>query len=197
MKFGVNRIRRIVLSLRNFSRLDESEMKDVNIHDRIDSTLLILQHYLKAKPKSPGIEVIKEYGDLPLVECYAGQLNQVFMNILCNAIDTLETSKTYKLENPKPGKITISTTVGVMNDTVNSAVIRIGDNGSGMPSAVRDRIFDPFFTTKPVGKGTGLGLSISYQIVVEKHGGILKCNSQPDVGTEFWIEIPIKYNVRS
>jgi signal transduction histidine kinase len=119
------------------------------------------------------------------------------MNILCNAIDTLETSKTYTLENPKPGKITISAAVGVINDTVNSAVIRIGDNGSGIPSAIRDRIFDTFFTTKPVGKGTGLALSISYQIVVEKHGGILKFNSQPDVGTEFWIGIPIKHIVRS
>ncbi|WP_413172908.1 GAF domain-containing protein [Anabaena azotica] len=193
MKIGVDRIRQIVLSLRNFSRLDESEMKAVNIHDGIDSTLLILQHRLKAKPESPGIELIKEYGNLPLVECFAGQLNQVFMNILCNAIDTLETSKKYTLENPKPGKITISTAVGVMNDNINSAVIRISDNGSGMPSNIRDRIFDPFFTTKPVGKGTGLGLSISYQIVVEKHGGILKCNSQPDIGTEFWIEIPIKH----
>jgi light-regulated signal transduction histidine kinase (bacteriophytochrome) len=193
MKIGVDRIRQIVLSLRNFSRLDESEMKDVNIHDGIDSTLLILQHRLKAKPESPGIELIKEYGNLPLVECFAGQLNQVFMNILCNAIDTLETSKTYTLENPKPGKITISTAVGVMNDNIDSAVIRISDNGSGMPANIRDRIFDPFFTTKPVGKGTGLGLSISYQIVVEKHGGILKCNSQPDIGTEFWIEIPIKH----
>jgi signal transduction histidine kinase len=119
------------------------------------------------------------------------------MNILCNAIDTLETSKTYTLENPKPGKITISAAVGVINDTVNSAVIRIGDNGSGIPSAIRDRIFDTVFTTKPVGKGTGLALSISYQIVVEKHGGILKFNSQPDVGTEFWIGIPIKHIVRS
>lgn len=193
MKIGVDRIRQIVLSLRNFSRLDESEMKAVNIHDGIDSTLLILQHRLKAKPESPGIELIKEYGNLPLVECFAGQLNQVFMNILCNAIDILETSKKYTLENPKPGKITISTAVGVMNNNINSAVIRISDNGSGMPSNIRDRIFDPFFTTKPVGKGTGLGLSISYQIVVEKHGGILKCNSQPDIGTEFWIEIPIKH----
>ena len=158
MKIGVDRIRQIVLSLRNFSRLDESEMKDVNIHDCIDSTLLILQNRLKAKPESPGIELIKEYGDLPLVACYAGEINQVFMNILCNAIDTLETSKTYTLENPKPGRITISTTVGVINDTVNSAVIRIGDNASGIPSAIRDRIFDPCFTTKPVGKGTDLGL---------------------------------------
>jgi signal transduction histidine kinase len=197
MKIGVDRIRQIVLSLRNFSRLDEAEMKEVNIHEGIDSTLLILQHRLKARPESPGIEVIKEYGDLPLVECFAGQLNQVFMNVLSNAIDALEiyikhTAESPK-ENPKSGKITISTTVGVMNDNEKSAVIQIRDNGPGMPETIRQRIFDPFFTTKPIGKGTGLGLSISYQIVVEKHGGIFKCDSQPDVGTEFWIEIPIKH----
>jgi hypothetical protein len=201
MKIGVDRIRQIVLSLRNFSRLDEAEMKEVNIHEGIDSTLLILQHRLKARPESPGIEVIKEYGDLPLVECFAGQLNQVFMNVLSNAIDALEiyikhTAESPK-ENPKSGKITISTTVGVMNDNEKSAVIQIRDNGPGMPETIRQRIFDPFFTTKPIGKGTGLGLSISYQIVVEKHSGIFKCDSQLDVGTQFWIEIPIKHIVIS
>ncbi|TAF10947.1 MAG: GAF domain-containing protein [Nostocales cyanobacterium] len=193
MKIGVDRIRKIVLSLRNFSRLDEAEMKEVDIHEGIDSTLLILQHRLKVKLESPGIQIIKEYGNLPLVQCYAGQLNQVFMNLLSNAIDALETSRKNTLENYQAPKITISTTVGVMNDNVKSAVIHISDNGLGMPEAIKDRIFDPFFTTKPVGKGTGLGLSISYQIVVEKHGGILKCDSQPDVGTQFWIEIPIKH----
>jgi signal transduction histidine kinase len=193
MKIGVDRIRQIVLSLRNFSRLDESEMKEVNIHEGIDSTLLILQHRIKARPEFPAIQIIKEYGELPLVECFAGQLNQVFMNILSNAIDALEIYRRNTTENLKLPQITISTTVGTMNDNIISAVIRIGDNGSGMPETVRKRIFDPFFTTKPVGKGTGLGLSISYQIVVEKHGGILKCDSQPDVGTQFWIEIPIKH----
>ncbi|MBD2570363.1 GAF domain-containing protein [Anabaena lutea] len=191
MQIGVDRIRQIVLSLRNFSRLDESEMKEVNIHDGIDSTLLILQHRLKAKPESPGIQIIKQYGNLPLVECYAGQLNQVFMNVLSNAIDALESYRTFKSENLLSGKITICTSIGEMNENVQSAVIRISDNGPGMPDAQKARIFDPFFTTKPVGKGTGLGLSISYQIVVEKHGGIFKCDSQPNVGTEFWIEIPI------
>lgn len=201
MKIGVDRIRQIVLSLRNFSRLDEAEMKEVNIHEGIDSTLLILQHRLKARPESPGIEIIKEYGDLPLVECFAGQLNQVFMNVLSNAIDALEiyrkhTEESAK-ENPRSGKITISTTVGVMNDNEKSAVIQIRDSGPGMPETIRQRIFDPFFTTKPIGKGTGLGLSISYQIVVEKHNGIFKCDSQLDVGTQFWIEIPIKHIVIS
>ncbi|WP_016951867.1 GAF domain-containing protein [Anabaena sp. PCC 7108] len=191
MKIGVDRIRQIVLSLRNFSRLDESEMKEVNIHDGIDSTLLILQHRLKAKPESPGIQIIKEYGNLPLVECYAGQLNQVFMNVLSNAIDALESYKTFKSENSEPGKITICTSIGEINEKVQSAVIHISDNGKGIPEAELARIFDPFFTTKPVGKGTGLGLSISYQIVVEKHGGIFKCDSQTNVGTKFWIEIPI------
>ncbi|MBK1988393.1 GAF domain-containing protein [Sphaerospermopsis aphanizomenoides BCCUSP55] len=193
MKIGVDRIRQIVLSLRNFSRLDEAEMKEVNIHDGIDSTLLILQHRLKARPESPAIQVIKQYGDLPLVECYAGQLNQVFMNVLSNAIDALEIYRTYKSENTKSGQITVCTFIQEISDHDKSAVIRISDNGPGMPSAIKERIFDPFYTTKPVGKGTGLGLSISYQIVVEKHGGILKCDSQPDVGTQFWIEIPIKH----
>lgn len=191
MQIGVDRIRQIVLSLRNFSRLDESEMKEVNIHDGIDSTLLILQHRLKARPESPSIQIIKDYGNLPLVECFAGQLNQVFMNVLSNAIDALESYRTFKSENTQLGKITICTSIGEMNENVQSAVIRISDNGPGMPDAQKARIFDPFFTTKPVGKGTGLGLSISYQIVVEKHGGIFKCDSQPNAGTEFWIEIPI------
>ncbi|MFE1743773.1 PAS domain S-box protein [Coleofasciculus sp. H7-2] len=179
MKMGTDRICQIVLSLRNFSRLDEAEMKEVDIHEGIDNTLLILQNRLKAKPDSPGIQIVKEYGNLPLVECYAGQMNQVFMNLLNNAFDALETQ-------PLPRIVTIRSQV------VNSHVaIRIADNGSGMTEQVKARLFDPFFTTKPVGKGTGLGLSISYQIVVEKHGGILKCVSKPGQGAEFWIEIPI------
>ncbi|WGV28668.1 GAF domain-containing protein [Halotia branconii] len=190
MKIGVDRIRQIVMSLRNFSRLDEAEMKTVNIHEGIDSTLLILQHRLKAKSESPSIEVIKEYGDLPLVECYAGQLNQVFMNVLSNAIDALEN---YEQDESKSHyhQITIRTHLGELKDNIKSVVIHISDNGKGIPEAVKKKVFDPFFTTKPVGKGTGLGLSISYQIVVDKHSGIFKCDSQPGIGTEFWIEIPI------
>ncbi|MEH2383035.1 MAG: GAF domain-containing protein [Nostoc sp.] len=191
MKIGVDRIRQIVLSLRNFSRLDEAEMKPVNIHEGIDSTLLILQHRLKAKPESPDIKIVKEYGDLPLIECYAGPLNQVFMNVLSNAIDALE-DYSKSQSNPHSSQITIITALGKMEGNVKSVVIRIADNGPGIPEPLKARICDPFFTTKPVGKGTGLGLSISYQIVVDKHRGVFKCDSESGLGTEFWIEIPIK-----
>lgn len=196
MEIGADRIRQIVLSLRNFSRLDEAGMKPVDIHDGIDSTLLILQHRLKARGRYQGIQIIKNYGQLPLVECYAGQMNQVFMNIISNAIDAIETQE-------QPGFITIYTSLSSdvaepnMPPSPPSAVICIRDNGSGMSEAVKKRIFDPFFTTKPVGKGTGLGMSISYQIVVEKHGGVLKCLSQPGQGTEFWIQIPLAPIARS
>ncbi len=186
MTIGTDRIRQLVLSLRNFSRLDEAEMKPVNIHEGLESTLLILQPRLKAKPDIPNIEILKEYGELPQVECYAGQLNQVFMNVLSNAIDALEQSAGNQELTDAPA-IRIQTFVFKA-----SAVICISDNGSGMPDAVKARIFDPFFTTKPVGKGTGLGLSISYQIVVDKHRGVFKCTSAPRQGTQFWIEIPIQ-----
>ncbi|MEH2180729.1 GAF domain-containing protein [Nostoc sp.] len=191
MKIGVDRIRQIVLGLRNFSRLDEAEKKPVDIHEGIDSTLLILQHRLKAKPESPAIKVVKEYSNLPLVDCYAGPLNQVFMNVLSNAIDALE-DYTESQSKPHSNQITIRTAFGELEGNIKSVVIRIADNGPGIPEALTARICDPFFTTKPVGKGTGLGLSISYQIVVDKHGGMFRCDSQPGLGTEFWIEIPIK-----
>jgi PAS domain S-box-containing protein len=180
MKIGSERIREIVLSLRTFSRLDEAEFKAVDIHAGIDSTLMILQSRLKAKSDSPGIEILKDYGTLPPVDCYPGQLNQVFMNILSNAIDALE-------ENPQSSLITISTHVLPSN----WVSICISDNGAGMSEQVRSRLFDPFFTTKTVGKGTGLGLSISYQIITEKHKGRLLCESAPGKGAKFIIEIPI------
>jgi PAS domain S-box-containing protein len=184
VRLGAERIREIVLSLRNFSRLDEAEMKPVDIHEGLDSTLLILQHRFKEESDADEIEVIKEYGSLPLVECYAVQLNQVFMNLLSNAIDALE------LHTPmQSGKKTITIRTEILPS--DRAVIRIRDNGPGILPEIKARLFDPFFTTKPVGKGTGLGLSISYQIVVEKHGGALKCFSTPGQGAEFWIEIPI------
>jgi two-component system, NtrC family, sensor kinase len=189
MQVGAGRISEIVLSLRNFSRLDEAEKKRVDIHQGLDSTLLILQSRFKDSVDHPGIEVVKNYGDLPLVDCYAGQLNQVFMNIISNAIDALDNydSKGAIAEiHANPNTITITTEVIETN-----CVIRIADNGSGITEAVKERLFDPFFTTKPVGKGTGLGLSISYQIVVQKHGGILKCISELGQGTELWIEIPL------
>jgi PAS domain S-box-containing protein len=192
IKMGAERIRQIVLSLRNFSRLDEAEMKAVDIHEGIENTLLILQNRLKFKSELLAIEIVKEYNKLPLVECYAGQLNQVFMNIINNAIDALEDSRFNRgskgEKNHEVPKIRIRTEV----KNGERLVVGIADNGPGMTEAIKAKLFDPFFTTKPVGKGTGLGLSISYQIVVEKHGGSLNCISQVGKGTEFWIEIPIR-----
>ncbi|MBW4569207.1 MAG: PAS domain-containing protein [Tolypothrix carrinoi HA7290-LM1] len=187
MRVGTQRIREIVLSLRNFSRLDEAEFKQVNIHEGIESTLMILHNRLKAKPEHPEISVIKEYGKLPAVECYPGQLNQVFMNIFANSIDALEESFVKNKEQKINPQICISTEV------VNSnwIAIRIADNGQGIPPEILSKLFDPFFTTKDVGKGTGLGLSISYQIVVDKHGGKLSCHSILGQGAEFVIEIPV------
>ena len=273
MQLGADRIRQIVQSLQHFSRLDDAQMTQADLHKGIESTLLIIQHRLKGKGDSPGITVIKEYGDLPLVECYPGLLNQVFMNLLCNAIDALEecnqkrcvvksledpcigsnldacgalvahaqvsdrqTVATLETTNPVlekreegcidllslchsasavqpslkeapstplvdveqcPSTIRICTQVKSRNSGTDDgygllAVVRIIDNGPGMTEDIKTRIFDPFFTTKPVGKGTGLGLSISHQIIVEKHGGQLRCISAPDQGTEFVIEIPIR-----
>ncbi|MBG1244239.1 PAS domain S-box protein [Nostoc sp. NZL] len=186
MNMGTNRIREIVLGLRNFSRHDEADKKLVDIHEGIENTLLILHHRWKNNGIGLDISIVKKYGNLPLVDCYPGQLNQVFMNILTNAIDALEESMV-KLKTTDKPQIIIRTEILDRK----FVVIRITDNGLGMEEDVRKRLFDPFFTTKPVGKGTGLGLSISYQIVVEKHGGILNCLSEPGNGTEFWIEIPI------
>ncbi|MGI0486185.1 sensor histidine kinase [Pantanalinema rosaneae CENA516] len=191
MKLGVERIRQIVLSLRNFSRLDEAEFKAVDIHEGIDSTLLILHNRLKARPDHPEIQVIKEYGNLPLIECYAGQLNQVFMNLLSNAIDALESYDSQRSPTEvqaNPSQIVIQTAI-TDEQFVN---ITIRDNGPGMPETVRHRLFDPFFTTKPIGKGTGLGLSISHQIVTEKHHGEIGCLSEPGQGAEFWLKLPIQ-----
>ncbi|QIZ73631.1 response regulator [Oxynema aestuarii AP17] len=181
MKMGTDRIREIVLNLRTFSRLDESDMKFVDIHEGIESTLLILQHRLK----DSSIEIVKNYGDLPLVECYAGQLNQVFMNLLANAIDAVNSIE----EEGRSPQIEIETS---LNETDDRVSIRISDNGVGIPEEVKNRIFDPFFTTKPVGEGTGLGLSIGYQIVTDKHQGAIECESSPESGTEFTITIPIQ-----
>ncbi|MEG4517785.1 ATP-binding protein [Microcoleus sp. AT9b-C3] len=190
MKMGTGRIRDIVVSLRSFSRLDHSEFKAVDIHEGIDNTLMILEHRLQAQPERPTIEVVREYGELPLVECYAGQLNQVFMNLLSNAIDALEESnegRSFEDIVDQPNRILIKTT----KTKKQWVQIAIADNGTGIPEKARSRLFDPFFTTKPVGKGTGLGLSISYQVVKEKHGGKLWCDSTPGKGTKFVIEIPI------
>lgn len=179
MRMGSDRIREIVLSLRNFSRLDQADSKPVDIHEGIDSTLLILQHRLKASAHTE-VQIIKQYGDLPLVDCYPGQLNQVFMNILSNAIDALENQ-----DNP-----TIQITT--QQPSAEQVSICISDTGLGMSPEVQQRIFDPFFTTKPVGKGTGMGMSISYQIIAEKHQGRIECKSTIGQGTTFEIEIPVQ-----
>jgi two-component system, NtrC family, sensor kinase len=186
MYLGTDRIREIVLSLRNFSRLDEAEMKLVDIHEGIESTLLILRNRFVSNASE--VELIKNYGNLPLVDCYAGQLNQVFMNLISNAIDALEE---YNEKRFSRGETKNSSQITITTEALpNSILICIADNGDGIPEAVQSRLFDPFFTTKPVGKGTGLGLSISYQIVVEKHQGTLTCISEVGKGTEFRIKIP-------
>ena len=190
MATGAERIRHLVLSLRNFSRRDQTQMQPVNIHDGIESTLLILNNRLKANSDRPAIHLIKEYGELPLVECYPSQLNQVFMNLLGNAIDALE-----ELQDESPNSTSdFSPTIWICTkvSSLNQVTVRIADNGSGITEEAKSQLFDPFFTTKPMGKGTGLGLSISYQIVVEKHKGILRCESAPGQGTEFLLEIPIQ-----
>ncbi|MCC5616836.1 HAMP domain-containing histidine kinase, partial [Nostoc sp. CHAB 5836] len=185
MKMGAERIREIILSLRIFSRLDEAEFKTADLHEGIDSSLLILQHRLKAQHNRPQIQVVKEYGEIPKMQCFAGQMNQVFMNLLANAIDALEECY-HKQLCPNP-------LIRICSEQVNeNVIIRIADNGSGIPKEIQSRLFDPFFTTKPIGKGTGMGLSISYQIITEKHGGSLQCISSPGQGTEFVIAIPIR-----
>ncbi len=193
MHMGTDRIRQIVLSLRNFSRTDEADFKAVDVHEGIDSTLLILQHRVKAKCERPDIQIIKEYGDLPLVKCYAGQLNQAFMNILSNAIDAIEEAIKARQDNPEiednTGEIKINTSV---IDSAELIKITIEDNGIGMSEKTRRKIFTPFFTTKPVGQGTGMGMPISYNIIVEKHGGKLDCQSTVNKGTKFIIQIPIE-----
>ncbi|MEH2424129.1 MAG: GAF domain-containing protein [Nostoc sp.] len=187
MKIGADRISQLVLSLRSFSRLDETGMKPVDLHEGIDSTLLILQHRLQSQINSFAIEVVKQYGELPPLVCYAAQINQVFMNILNNAIDALENSAT-------SGKIIDNPKILIRTEVIegNIILIWIADNGCGISENMRSRIFEPFFTTKQPGQGTGLGLSISYQIIVEKHGGNIKCVSEPGNGSEFCIQIPSK-----
>ena len=187
MKEGVDRIRNISTSLRVFSRADTVHQVPFDIHEGIDSTLMILGHRLKAKPNQQKIQVIKDYGSLPLVEGYPGQINQVFMNILGNAIDALE-------ENSQSMPVIQIWTEVTEDDWVK---IHIADNGSGMTEEIRSRLFDPFFTTKSVGKGTGLGLSISTQIVTERHHGKLYCHSTIGQGTEFVTEISVRSAVQA
>ena len=190
MKLGSDRVRELILSLRNFSRLDDTDAQMADIHAALDSTLLILSNRIKARPQRPAIEIIKDYGSLPDVECYVGLLNQVFMNILSNAIDALDEKRdkqSAQEHHDSPSKITLRTAL-VDEQWVS---IEIVDNGSGMPLAVQKRIFEPFFTTKSIGQGTGLGMPISYQIVTERHHGRLECVSAFEKGTKFLIQIPL------
>lgn len=189
MREGTKRIRNISVSLRTFSRLDTQSRVEFNVREGIDSTIAILKHRLKGNENRPEIEVIREYGDIPEIKCYPGQLNQVFMNILSNAIDALDDAsagRDYEDIEANPNRIVIRTRM----DESSWLIISIQDNGCGMSESVSTQIFDNLFTTKPVGKGTGLGLSISRQIIEEKHQGQLSCRSAPGKGTEFIIKLP-------
>jgi signal transduction histidine kinase len=204
MKSGSERIWDIVQSLRTFSRHDEAELKLFDIHAGLDSTLSIMQNRLEATSDRPAIQVEKKYGDLPKVECYGKQLNQVFMHVISNAIDALQERDAKRQPDEireNPSRITIATSYhqgesqndGISSLENNYICIEIADNGPGIPKSLQRKLFDPFFTTKPVGKGTGLGLSVSYQIICDKHGGDLKCISATDRGTKFVIELPIRH----
>ena len=192
LKIGSERIRNISTSLRSFSRADNEQKIPFNIHEGIDSTILILKHRLKASESHPAIKITKNYDNLPLINCHSGQLNQVFMNLFANAIDALEESnigKTFTEIEENYNEIQVST---ILVEDKKSVIIKISDNGSGIPEKIQQRIFDNLFTTKTVNKGTGLGLSIARQIIVEKHNGSLNFNSELGKGTEFIIEIPIQ-----
>jgi two-component system, NtrC family, sensor kinase len=204
---GANRIRQIVLSLRSFSRLDESALKQADIHEGLESTLMILSNRLKATASRSAIEVIKAYENIPMVECYVSQLNQVFMSILVNAIDAIDGDKAdgagktdgadkadswcVAIAPDKHYKIALQT---FQKDAL--VVIKITNNGPPIPVETSQRMFDPFFTTKPVGKGTGMGLAISYQTVVDLHGGTLEFSQTGDDKTVFAIEIPIEIPIK-
>lgn len=181
MRMGTDRICEIVLSLRNFSRLDESQVKDCDLHEGLESTLLLLNHRLTSH-----IDLVRNYDKIPNIACHPAQINQVFMNIISNAIDAL-----LEKENQQYKKIIITT-----ESQEDQVLVKIADNGGGIPSEILGKLFDPFFTTKPVGKGTGLGLAISYKII-EKHQGKLQVNSSEGEGTEFVITLPIASSVES
>ena len=194
MQLGTQRISDIVKSCRNFSRLDESAFKVVNIHDGLESALMILQNRIHASDRFSGIEVVKDYEELPRVYCSPEQLNQALFNLISNAIDALkEGEKTYKMEGVTNKKKTLSIRTYLNPDmsAKRKVFISIADNGIGIPDEIQSKIFDPFFTTKPVGQGTGLGLSVSYQIITNLHDGTLSCNSTVGQGTEFIISLPI------
>ncbi|MFB2939419.1 ATP-binding protein [Aerosakkonemataceae cyanobacterium BLCC-F154] len=193
LKVGTERIREIVQSLRSFSRLDEAEFKEADLHEGINSTLMILEHRLKSKPERSQIKIVKNYSHIPQIECYPGQLNQVLMNIISNGIDALEEKMEILKNQPEKSLPQFTPTIIITTEPINYYWIRIRivDNGLGIDKEVQSKLFDPFFSTKPVGKGTGLGLSVSYQIIVEKHNGKLYYSSEVGKGTEFAIEIPV------
>ena len=195
MKLASERLRNISGSLRTFSRSETASKVPADIHSNLDSTLLILKHRLKANGDRPVIEIIKKYGDLPLVDCYPGQLNQVFMNLLANAIDALEEENESEVDSgPSLFSLFSVPQIRICTELVEPdwIAIRIADNGPGLTKDATQRLFEPMFTTKPPGKGTGLGLSISHQIITEHHGGRLQCQSVQGQGTEFAIEIPVR-----
>lgn len=188
---GSERIQQIVLSLRNFSRLGETGFKATDIHEGIENTLMILQHRLKPTSENPGIQINKDYGNLPLIECAPEQLNQVFMNLLINSIDAIEEA----IQKTRPNKsLSQVYTIWISTQVIEEKRVKIEiiDNGAGVSEEAKTKIFDPFFTTKPVGEGTGLGLSISYKIITETHQGSIQCDSQDGDVTRFSIEIPIR-----
>jgi signal transduction histidine kinase len=189
MKVASDRMKDISESLRRFARSDSQEKTSVDLHEGLESTLMLLQHRLKANAERPAIEIIKQYGNLPQVQCYPGLLNQVLMNILANAIDALDEfnqNRSFEEIEAQPNQITLCTAIDQ-----NQIKISISDNGSGMPPEIRDHIFDYQFTTKSVGKGTGLGLAIAQQIIVEKHCGVIKVESEVGQGTKFVVLLPI------
>lgn len=194
MRLGTERIRQIVLSLRNFSRMDESAFKAVDLHDGLENTLLLLQHRLGASLNQSAIQVVKDYDELPHVECAAGHLNQVFVTVLNNAIDALERDRTQPLqasEGERQPQITLRTTLLTV-ETSPWVKIEIVDNGPGMPEAIQKSLFEPLCTTKPVRRCTGMGMSLSYQIITEKHQGTLECVSTVGEGTTILIQIPCR-----
>lgn len=192
MTLGADRISSIVQSFRSFSRLDEAEYKEVNLHDGLESTLVILNQRFQPTLDYPsGIRVIKEYGSLPLIECHPSQLNQVFMNLLTNAIDALH--EAYQHRTPEE-RLDFPSSIWIRSARIGDRAlgIEISDNGLGIPEAIGSKIFDPFFTTKPIGQGTGLGLSISHKIITELHGGELTCQPRVGQGTTFRVILPLR-----
>ncbi|MEB3293294.1 MAG: ATP-binding protein, partial [Synechococcales bacterium] len=209
IRHGSDRITEIVRGLRHFSQLDEAVLKQADLHHGLESTLLLLQHRLKASSFRPAIQIIKDYGALPDVECYVGQMNQVFLNLLSNAIDAIDLQFKQQRSQPYLEMPTIIIQTGLaqafpstpVNSRENaskaraeeSITIRIIDNGVGIPETVGNKIFDPFFTTKPIGQGTGLGLAVTYQIIVEQHRGLIQYHPHSSGGTELIVTIPLRH----